>query len=76
MRRIVQTTATISFASSGRRDLLFELFALHHQLAVVPARKSIWRPKDIFLAAILNAPARRRIGCSNWPMLMSRTRRL
>jgi len=42
----------------------------------VAARKSIWRPKDIFLAAILNTPGRRRIGCSNWPMLMSRTRRL
>src|SRR5262245_33357149 len=35
MRRIVQTAATIPLASSGRRDLLFELLALHHQLRVL-----------------------------------------
>src|SRR5262245_13971117 len=41
MRRTVPATATIPFASSGRRDLLFELLALHHQLRVLA--RSNWR---------------------------------
>jgi hypothetical protein len=34
----------------------------------VPARKSIWRPRGIFLAALLNVRARRPTGSSGWPI--------
>jgi hypothetical protein len=53
MRRIVQTTATIPFASSGRRDLLFELLALHHQLSVLARSNRRLRSPDRLLWLIL-----------------------
>jgi hypothetical protein len=53
MRRLVQTTATIPFASSGRRDLLFELLALQHQLRVLARSNRRLRSADRLLWLLL-----------------------
>ena len=53
MRRIVQTIATIPFAPSGRRDLVFELLALHHQLRVLARSNRRLRSADRRLWLIL-----------------------
>src|SRR5262249_27250685 len=53
MRRIVQTAATIPFASSGRRDLLFEQLALHHQLRVLARSNRRLHSPDRLLWLIL-----------------------
>src|SRR5262245_25139720 len=53
MRRIVRATATIPFASSGRRDLLFELLALHHQLGVLARSNRRLRSADRLFWLIL-----------------------
>ena len=53
MRRIVQTIATIPFAPSGRRDLVFELLALHHQLRVLARSNRRLRSADRLLWLIL-----------------------
>src|SRR4051794_12553665 len=53
MRRIPQTTATIPFPSPGRRDLLFEVLALHHQLRVLARSDRRLRSADRLLWLIL-----------------------
>ncbi len=53
MRRMVQTTATIPVASPGRRDLLFEFLALHHQLRVLARSNRRLRSADRLLWLIL-----------------------
>jgi len=53
MRRIVQTSATIPFASLGRRDLLFEVLTLHHQLGVLARSTRRLRSVDRLLWLIL-----------------------
>jgi hypothetical protein len=53
MRRLVQTTGTTPRASSGRRDLLFELLALHHQLRVLARSNQRLRSADRLLWLIL-----------------------
>jgi hypothetical protein len=53
MRRTVETTARVGLAPSGRRDLLFELLALHHQLSVLARSNRHLRSPDRLLWLIL-----------------------
>ena len=53
MRHVVRTVAAIRFALSTRRDLLLEVLALHHQLAVLARSNRRFRPSDRLLWLIL-----------------------
>ena len=57
MRHVVRTVTAIRFALSTRRDLLLEVLALHHQLAVLARSTRRFRPSDRLLWLIL-----RRVG--------------
>ena len=46
MQHVVRTLAAIRFALSTRRDLLLEMLALRHQLAVVTRSNRRFRPSD------------------------------
>ena len=49
MLHVVRTLAAIRFALSTRRDLLFEMLALHHQLAVLKRSHRRFRRSDRLL---------------------------
>jgi hypothetical protein len=53
MRHVVRTVTAIRFALSTRRDLLLEVLALHHQLAVLARSNRRFRPSDRLLWLIL-----------------------
>jgi hypothetical protein len=53
MRHVVRTVTAIRFALSTRRDLLLEVLALHHQLAVLARSTRRFRPSDRLLWLIL-----------------------
>jgi hypothetical protein len=53
MRRVVATVIAIRFALSTRRDLLLEMLALRHQLAVLARSNRRFRPSDRLLWLIL-----------------------
>ena len=53
MRRVVRTVAAIRFALSMRRDLLLEILALRHQLAVLARSNGRFRASDRLLWLIL-----------------------
>ena len=53
MRHVVRTVTVIRFALSTRRDLLLEVLALHHQLAVLARSNRRFRPSDRLLWLIL-----------------------
>jgi len=53
MLHVVRTLAAIRFALSTRRDLLFEMLALHHQLAVLKRSNRRFRRSDRLLWLIL-----------------------
>src|SRR6266850_2156935 len=53
MRHVVGTVTAIRFALSTRRDLLLEVLALHHQLAVLASSNGRVRPSDRLLWLIL-----------------------
>ena len=53
MLHVVRTLAAIRFALSTRRDLLFEMLALHHQLAALKGSDRRFRRSDRLLWLIL-----------------------
>src|SRR3979490_2737218 len=53
MRHVVRTVTAIRFALSTRRDLLLEVLALHHQLAVLARSNRRFRPSDGLLWLLL-----------------------
>jgi putative transposase len=53
MQHVIQTLAAIRFALSTRRDLLLEILALRHQLAVRARPNRRFRPSDRLLWLIL-----------------------
>jgi len=53
MQHVVRTLAAIRFALSTRRDLLLEMLALRHQLAVVTRSNRRFRPSDRLALLIL-----------------------
>ena len=53
MRHVVATVIAIRFALSARRDLLLEMLALRHQLAVLARSNRRFRPSDRLLWLIL-----------------------
>jgi putative transposase len=53
MRHVVGTVTAIRFALSTRRDLLLEMLALRHQLAVLARSNRRFRPRDRLLWLIL-----------------------
>ena len=53
MHHVVRTLAAIRFALSTRRDLLLEMLALRHQLAVLARSNRRFRPSDRLLWLIL-----------------------
>jgi hypothetical protein len=53
MRHIVATVTAIRLALSARRDLLLEMLALHHQVAVLARSNRRFRPSDRLLWLIL-----------------------
>ena len=53
MQHVVRTLAAIRFALSTRRDLLLEMLALRHQLAVLARSNRRFRPSDHLLWLIL-----------------------
>ena len=53
MRHVVRTVIAIRFALSMRRDLVLELLALHHQLAVLARSNRRFHPSDRLLWLIL-----------------------
>jgi hypothetical protein len=53
MRHVVRTVAAIRVAVSMRRDLLLEILALRHQLAVLARSNRRFRPSDRLLWLIL-----------------------
>jgi hypothetical protein len=53
MRHTGRTVAAIRFASSTRRDLLLEILALRHQLAVLARSNQRFRRSDLLLWLIL-----------------------
>src|SRR2546426_5027227 len=53
MRHVVGTITAIRFALSTRRDLLLEMLALRHQLAVLTRSNRRFRPPDRLLWLIL-----------------------
>jgi len=53
MRHVVRTVTAIRFALSTRPDLLLEVLALHHQLAVLARSTRRFRPSDRLLWLIL-----------------------
>jgi hypothetical protein len=53
MRHVVRTVTALRFALSTRRDLLLEVLALHHQLAVLARSNRRFRPSDRLLWLIL-----------------------
>src|SRR5262245_30458529 len=53
MSHIIRTLAEIRFALSTRRDLLLEMLALRHQLAVRTRSNRRFRPSDRLLWLIL-----------------------
>ncbi len=53
MQHVVRTLAAIRFALSTRRDLLLEMLALRHQLAVLARSNRRFRPSDRLLWLIL-----------------------
>ena len=52
-QHVVRTLAAIRFALSTRRDLLLEMLALRHQLAVLARSNRRFRPSDRLLWLIL-----------------------
>ena len=53
MRHVVATVTAIRFALSARRDLLVEMLALHHQVAVLARSNRRFRPSDRLLWLVL-----------------------
>ena len=53
MRHVVATVTAIRLALSARRDLLLEMLALHHQVAVLARSNRRFRPSDRLLWLIL-----------------------
>jgi len=53
VRHIVATVTAVRFALSARRDLLLELLALHHQVAVLARSNRRFRPSDRVLWLVL-----------------------
>jgi hypothetical protein len=53
MRHVVRAVIAIRFALSTRRDLVLEVLALHHQLAVLARSNRRFRPSDRLLWLIL-----------------------
>jgi hypothetical protein len=58
MRQVVATVTAIRFALSPRRDLVLELLALHHQVAVLARSNRRFRSSDRLLWLILRRTSR------------------
>ena len=64
MQHVIRTLAAIRFALSTRRDLLLEILALRHQLAVLARSNRRFRPSDRLLWLILRGCGRG--GATRW----------
>jgi hypothetical protein len=66
MQHVARTLVAIRFALSTRRDLLFEILALRHQLAVRARSNRRFRPCDRLLWLILRRCGRGGATCWCW----------